>query len=66
MRLVVNGESMEHWEGGTLEALLRQLDANDDRVATMVNDEVIPKEDRPRTRLGEGDRVEVLVFAGGG
>lgn len=57
---------MEHWEGGTLEALLRQLDANDDRVATMVNDEVIPKEDRPRTRLGEGDRVEVLVFAGGG
>jgi len=66
LRLVVNGETVEHREEETLATLLQRLGANDDRVATMVNDEVVPKKDRLRTKLSEGDRVEVLVFAGGG
>lgn len=66
MRLTVNGETIEHKGEGNLVALLQQLGANDARVATMLNDEVIPREDRPRTELSDGDRVEVLVFAGGG
>ena len=66
MRLVVNGETYEHGGNGALLSLLEELGANGDRVATMVNDEVVPKTSRSQTRLRDGDRVEVLVFAGGG
>jgi sulfur carrier protein len=66
MRLVVNGETYEHAGDGALLSLLEDLGADGDRVATMVNDEVVPKTRRAVTRLRDGDRVEVLVFAGGG
>jgi len=62
----VNGETIEYEGEENLVALLQQLGTDDARVATMLNDEVIPREDRSRTKLSEGDRVEVLVFAGGG
>jgi len=66
MRLTVNGEMHDHQGDATLVSLLRQLGADGDRVATMLNDEIIRKKDRSLTRLSDGDRVEVLVFAGGG
>ena len=66
MRLVVNGKTYEHAGDGTLVSLLEELGADGDRVATVVNDEVVPKTSRSLTRLREGDRVEVLIFAGGG
>jgi sulfur carrier protein len=66
MRLIVNGEDGTHPDGITLAALLERLGADADRVATVVNDTVIGKRDRGATALREGDRVELLVFAGGG
>lgn len=66
MRLIVNGEEFEHRGEGDLASLLQQLGADGDRVATMLNHEVIRKDDRPVTKLDDGDRVEVLIFAGGG
>lgn len=66
MRLIINGEDVESREGETLSSLLDELSVDTGRVATMVNDEVVAGEQRVTTKLEEGDRVEVLVFAGGG
>ena len=66
MRVMVNGESMECEADTTLASLLRQCQADGDRVATMLNDTVISKDDRPTASLHEEDRVEILAFAGGG
>jgi len=62
MQLHVNGEKMERPDGETLVA----LGAESGRVATMVNDDVVPAAARPTQRLMASDRVEVLTFAGGG
>jgi sulfur carrier protein len=66
MILMVNGEKHAHRGDGTLLTLLQELQADGNRVATMVNDAVVGKEQRAAVTLREGDRVEVLMFAGGG
>ena len=66
MTLILNGESFE-WDGqGALLELLASIGSKPDQVAVMVNDEVVVKSDRAGCRLRQGDRVEVLIFAGGG
>jgi sulfur carrier protein len=64
--LTVNGAPHRHDGEGTLASLLGELGANPRRVAIMVNDEILHGADRDRRVLKEGDRVEVLMFAGGG
>ena len=66
MRLIVNGEVQEYNGEANLVCLLQQLGANGDRVATMLNEKVIRKQDRPSAGLNDEDRVEVLVLASGG
>jgi len=66
MNLHVNGEAMERPAGETLAALLVALDAGSRRVATVVNDNVVPAAERATHILAAGDRVEILTFAGGG
>ena len=66
MHLIINGETHEHQGDGTLISLLGELHADGDRVATMVNDAIVRKEERETQKLQKGDRIEVLIFAGGG
>jgi sulfur carrier protein len=66
MRLIVNGERCEHSGEASLSALIVQIGAPPERVATLLNDEVVPNVRRETTMLQDGDRVEILVFAGGG
>lgn len=66
MKIVLNGEDKECPEALALPALLAELRVTPDRVAVMVNDAVIPRDRRSACVLREGDRVEVLAFAGGG
>ena len=66
MRIVLNGESYDCGEASKLISLLEEMAVNAERVATMINGEVIAKEDREDALLKEGDRVEVVTFAGGG
>ena len=66
MRLIVNGEEYMHNGKGSLISLLDKLGAKGERVATMVNGEVVAKKERRDVTLKEGDRVEVLTYAGGG
>ena len=66
MQLTVNGKAHEHAGDGTLPSLLDELGARHDRVAVLVNDDVVAREERNSIALSPGDRVEVLGFAGGG
>jgi sulfur carrier protein len=65
MKILVNGSSREtgHTE---LCAVLDELGYAASVVATAVNGEFVPVAVRPRTRLAEGDRVEVLAPMQGG
>lgn len=66
VNLFVNGETFVHEGAPTVAGLLSALHAAPDRVAVMLNDRIIRKADRNGTTLSEGDRIEVVVFAGGG
>ncbi len=66
MQVHVNGEAMERPDGEPLAALLAALGADKNRVAVMVNEDVIPATERATRRLAADDRVEILTFAGGG
>ncbi|MBU0714938.1 MAG: sulfur carrier protein ThiS [Verrucomicrobia bacterium] len=66
MRLIINGKTIERPGPCSLEALLRELKLMADRVATVVNDDVVPSKLRAAHQVQEGDRIEILTFAGGG
>ena len=66
MKLTVNGDPHEHRGDGTVAALVRELGANPERVAVLVNGDVVPRNRRAETRLADGDTVELITFAGGG
>lgn len=67
MKLVVNGEAFEHPGEPRLPAVLAAYGvAAGVRVAVVLNDEVVPESRRGGTAVREGDRIEILTFAGGG
>jgi sulfur carrier protein len=66
MNLTINGDAYRHEGDGTLPELLRELQAEPARTAVLVNGEVAPRGSWPEVRLAEGDRLELLTFAGGG
>ena len=66
MKLYVNGEKRQYPDSATLVALIRDAGADPKRVAIVVNDEVVPATKRAGFHLSNGDRVEILAFAGGG
>jgi sulfur carrier protein len=66
MTLTVNGNTTDYDGEATLAALLAHLGADPERVATMLNDDVVQRADRAATPLADHDRVEILSFAGGG
>lgn len=66
MRIVVNGEDRQCNDSYSLDELLREMGVKPDRSAVLVNDRVIARRARAELAIREGDRVEILVFAGGG
>lgn len=62
----VNGESRELATGTTLDTLVAQFTAAPTGVAAAVNETVVPRSRWAGTRLGDGDRVEVLTAVQGG
>ncbi|MER5463586.1 sulfur carrier protein ThiS [Streptomyces sp. NPDC002668] len=62
----VNGEARELATGTTLDALVTALTAARSGVAAAVNETVVPRSRWTGTRLGDGDRVEVLTAVQGG
>ncbi|TXS50908.1 sulfur carrier protein ThiS [Streptomyces sp. t39] len=66
MNISVNGEARELASGTTLDAVVAALSAAPSGVAAAVNESVVPRGEWAATRLGEGDRVEVLTAVQGG
>jgi sulfur carrier protein len=65
MNIHVNGKALDV-AAATLAALLRELEYEEGAVATALNQSFIRKSDRGKTRLNEGDAVEILTPRQGG
>ena len=66
MQLLLNGETREFSDEATLTDALDALGMDPLRVATLVNDQVVRRQQRGALVLKEGDRVEAFTFACGG
>ncbi|MFF8829030.1 sulfur carrier protein ThiS [Streptomyces sp. NPDC015131] len=66
MNVSVNGEARQLAGPTTLDALVATLTSATSGVAAAVNETVVPRGQWAGTRLGEGDRVEVLTAVQGG
>lgn len=66
MKLVLNGEPAEAPDAVTVAAFLDRLGLPQRGVAVERNREIVPRSLYASTQLGEGDRVEIVQFVGGG
>ncbi len=66
MNVVVNGKPRALRREASLVALIDELGARAGRVAVMVNDAIIPRDQWGQWPVTEGDRIEILTFMGGG
>jgi thiamine biosynthesis protein ThiS len=66
MNIFVNGETALAADSATVETLLEQMGLPQKGVAVERNREIVPKSLYATTRLGEGDRIEIVQFVGGG
>ena len=66
--ITVNGEARPVPGGGTVAALLLEMEVPLDRrgVAVAVNGEIVPREQWTSARLSDGDRVDVVTPVQGG
>ncbi len=66
MQIFVNGEPVEVPTGCVLADLVAKLGPDPRGIAIERNLEIVPKSEHAKTRLVEGDRLEVVQFVGGG
>ena len=66
MNLIINNEPFEHEGAPFVEALVEALGAKKAHTALLLNDSILSAENWKNTALKEGDRVDLLVFVGGG
>ena len=67
MRLVLNGEERVVEGGGaTVAALVEMLELDVRKVAVERNLQIVPRSQYLATELGDGDRIEIVHFIGGG
>lgn len=65
-QIQLNGSAYDVELPMTVACLLEKLDATGQRVAVMVNDDIIKKDRRTEATISEGDTVEVIGMVGGG
>lgn len=66
MHVVVNEQTVQMPKGALLPALLKKLGLGAQRVAVVVNGDVVPRERHDAYVLKENDRVDLLTLSGGG
>jgi len=66
LRITVNGEPRTTPPGTTVAALITQLGMDAARVAVERNQDVVPRRTWAEATLGDGDKVEIVAFVGGG
>jgi sulfur carrier protein len=62
----LNGKEEQLPSGSDVNRLLSIIGSDGNNVAVLVNDRSIRPENRSTHLLRQGDRVEILIFAGGG
>ncbi len=62
----LNGQQQSLPPGSTVSDLLSIISSDGKSMAVVVNEHIIRPEKRSTQILQEGDRVELLIFAGGG
>ncbi len=65
MKIRINGQ-LEDIDADSLDAALQLLGYGDAKVATAVNGEFVPEDNRAKYILHDGDRLEVLAPMQGG
>ncbi len=68
LTIVFNGEpmSLNSDRGSTVAQLVAELEFQPDRIAIERNGLILPRREWEDTLLGEGDRLELVHFVGGG
>jgi thiamine biosynthesis protein ThiS len=66
MTITLNGERYELTQPMTVDALLASLEIDPRRVAVEHNLSIVKRHRFPEVVVGEGDRVEIVNFVGGG
>lgn len=66
MRLTINGESQDFEASLTVNELLSRIGLDPAKVAVERNLEIVPKSTYGETPLGDGDKLEIVHFIGGG
>jgi thiamine biosynthesis protein ThiS len=66
MVITLNGDRFDIEEPMSVTALLARLDIDPRRVAVEYNLEIVKRHRFPEVIVGEGDRVEIVNFVGGG
>jgi thiazole synthase len=66
LRITVNGEPKTTPPGTTVAALVASLGMDPARVAVERNQDVVPRLTWGEAKLGDGDKVEIVAFVGGG
>ena len=69
MNFVLNGQTREFEQlapGANLQDLITELGLKGDRVAIEHNGNIVPRGEWSDARLGDGDRLEIVHFVGGG
>jgi thiamine biosynthesis protein ThiS len=64
--IILNGDPYELAGALTVTGLLARLDIDARRVAVEHNLQVLKRERFDQTEVGEGDRIEIVNFVGGG
>jgi len=66
MKVEVNGKSREFLAGGSVLALLRELEIDPRLVVVERNREIVRRDDLDLVEVEDGDRFEIVQFVGGG
>jgi thiazole synthase len=66
MRLTINGEDKQFDRSVTVSQMLAAIGLDARKVAVERNLEIVPRSGYETTELGEGDRIEIVHFIGGG
>ena len=66
MEIRLNGKTREVAEGSSVLQLLRELELDPQRVAVMINEDIVRRERHAEVTLRPGDTVEVLTIMAGG
>lgn len=66
MELTVNGETKRYEQPLSVAELLRDLDLDARKIALERNLEIVPRSAFESTKLGNGDKIEIVHFIGGG